>query len=49
MTPLALTGFLEWFFAGLLVCLVGAAGLFLVFLVVQQFRNPARRGGPRRP
>jgi hypothetical protein len=45
---LALSGFLEWFFAALLVILVGAAGLFLLFLLAQQFRNPARRGGTRR-
>jgi hypothetical protein len=46
---LAISGFLEWFFALLLVGLVGAAGLFLVFVVFQLFRNPARRGTPRRP
>ncbi|MEX0754081.1 MAG: hypothetical protein WD206_04985 [Actinomycetota bacterium] len=44
---LAISGFLEWFFAILLVGLVGAAGLFGVFIVIQLFRNPAR-GGRRR-
>jgi len=34
---------LQWFFVVLLVVLVGAAGLFAVFLVAQLFRNPARR------
>ncbi|MEX2274546.1 MAG: hypothetical protein WEA10_03130 [Actinomycetota bacterium] len=43
---LAISGFLEWFFAVLLVGLVGAAGLFGVFVVIQLFRNPAR--GARR-
>lgn len=46
---LAISGLLEWFFALLLVGLVGAAGLFLLFMVFQLFRNPARRGTPRRP
>jgi hypothetical protein len=44
---LAISGFLEWFFAILLVGLVGAAGLFGVFLVIQLFRNPARGSRPR--
>jgi len=34
---------LQWSFVVLLVVLVGAAGLFAVFLVAQLFRNPARR------
>jgi hypothetical protein len=46
---LAISGFLEWFFALLLVGLVGAAGLFGAFMVVQLFRNPARGGKRRRP
>ena len=37
-------GFLEWFYVGLLVFLVVLVSLFALFLVVQQFRNPARRG-----
>jgi len=39
---LAIRGFLEWFFLGLLVVLVGAVGLFALYLVAQLFRNPAR-------
>ncbi len=37
-------GKLEWTFVALLVLLVGAAGVFGLFLVVQLFRNPSRRG-----
>jgi hypothetical protein len=46
---LAISGFLEWFFVALLVALVGATGLFGVFVAVQLFRNPGRRdqGRPR--
>ncbi len=44
---LAISGFLEWFFAVALVGLVGAAGLFGVFVVVQLFRNPSRGARPR--
>ena len=40
---LARFGALEWSFAILLVVLVGAALLFGVYVVVQQFRN----SGPR--
>ena len=41
-------GVLEWTFLTLLVLLVGAAGVFALFLVVQLFRNPtARRRAPR--
>jgi hypothetical protein len=36
-------GPLEWTFVGILVALVGAAGLFMLFLLVQLFRNPSRR------
>jgi hypothetical protein len=46
---LAISGFLEWFFVLLLVALVGATGLFAVFVAAQLFRNPARRDRSRRP
>ena len=36
-------GFLEYFFVGLLVSQVVVVSAFALFLVVQQFRNPARR------
>ncbi len=36
-------GFLELFFAGVLASLVGAVGLFALFMFVQLFRNPSRR------
>ena len=36
-------GPLEWTFVAILVLLVGAAGLFAVFLLLQLFRNPSRR------
>ena len=36
-------GPLEWTFVGILVALVGAAGLFALFLLAQLFRNPSRR------
>jgi hypothetical protein len=39
---LAIHGFLEWFFAGLLATLVGAVGLFALFMFAQLFRNPGR-------
>jgi hypothetical protein len=45
MDLLAKFGLLEWTFVVLLVSLVGAAGLFFLYIVVQFFRNPARRGG----
>lgn len=38
-------GFLEKFFLGLLVLLVVAVGVFALFLIVNQFRNPGRRPG----
>ena len=44
---LAIHGFLEWFFAGLLTTLVGAVGLFALYVFVQLFRNPGR-GNARR-
>ncbi len=37
-------GFLEFFFLSVLIGLVGAVGLFSVFVAVQFFRNPGRRG-----
>jgi threonine/homoserine/homoserine lactone efflux protein len=37
--------FLQFFFVGLLVILVGVVGLFFVFLAAQLIRNPGR--GPR--
>lgn len=43
---LAIQGFLEWFFVGLLVALVGVVGLFFLYLVAQLLRNPGRP--PRR-
>jgi hypothetical protein len=36
-------GVLEWTFVVALVVLVGAAGLFAAFLLLQLFRNPTRR------
>ena len=36
-------GPLEWTFVAILVLLVGAAGLFALFLLLQLFRNPSRR------
>ncbi len=40
---LASFGFLEWFFLGLLVALIGLVGLFALYVAAQMFRNPARR------
>lgn len=39
---LAIQGFLEWFFAGLLTFLVMAVGAFALFVGLQLFRNPGR-------
>ncbi len=36
-------GILEWTFLVILVILVGLAGVFGLFMVLQLFRNPARR------
>ena len=36
-------GWLEAIFIGLLVLLAGAVGLFALFVIAQQFRNPGRR------
>jgi hypothetical protein len=47
MTPmLAISGFLEWFFLGLLTFLVVAVGIFGLYAAAQLFRNPGRP--PRR-
>ncbi len=45
---LAISGFLEWFFLGLLTLLVGAVGLFGLFMAAQFFRSPGRSSRPRR-
>jgi hypothetical protein len=45
---LAISGFLEWFFMGLLTLLVGAVSLFGLFMAAQLFRNPPRAPRPRR-
>jgi hypothetical protein len=44
---LAINGFLEWFFLGLLSLLVVAVTVFFVFMAVQFFRNPGRRHSRR--
>ena len=44
----AVSGFLEWFFLGLLTLLVGAVSLFGLYLALQFFRNPGRSGRTRR-
>lgn len=36
-------GWLEAIFVGLLVLLAGVVGLFALFVIAQQFRNPGRR------
>ena len=45
---LAINGFLEWFFIGLLSLLVVAVTLFGLFMAIQFFRNPGRAPRPRR-
>lgn len=42
---IAAFGILEWVFVVALVGLVGAAGLFAVFILAQLFRDHARRRG----
>jgi hypothetical protein len=37
-------GLLEWFFALVLIGLVGVVGLVFLYLVAQLFLNPGRRG-----
>jgi hypothetical protein len=39
---LAIQGFLEWFFAGLLTLLVLIVSAFGLFVGLQLFRNPGR-------
>ena len=39
---IAIQGFLEWFFVGMLTFLVVAVAAFALFVGVQLFRNPAR-------
>ena len=46
MNMLAIQGFLEWFFVGLLVALLGVVGLFSIYAASQVVRNPGR--SPRR-
>jgi hypothetical protein len=48
MAVLAIQGFLEWFFAGLLATLVGIVTLFAGYVALQLFRNPGREPGTRR-
>ncbi len=43
---LAINGFLEWFFLGLLMLLVVIVSVFGLFMAIQFFRNPGR--GSRR-
>ena len=38
-------GWLEAIFVGLLVILAAAVGVFAIFLIANQFRNPGRRPG----
>jgi hypothetical protein len=44
---LAINGFLEWFFLGLLSFLVVAVTVFGVFMGIQLFRSPGRSPRPR--
>lgn len=44
---LAINGFLEWFFIGLLSLLVVAVTLSGLFMAIQLFRNPGRSPRPR--
>jgi hypothetical protein len=45
---LAIDGFLEWFFLGLLSFLVVAVTLFGLYMAIQFFRNPGRSPRPPR-
>ena len=45
---LGISGFLEWFFIGLLTLLVAAVSLFGLYAALQLFRNPGRPTRPRR-
>jgi membrane protein YdbS with pleckstrin-like domain len=40
---LAAWSFLEWFFAAVLVFLVGAVAVFFLYMITTLFVNPARR------
>jgi hypothetical protein len=44
----AISGFLEWFFLGLLTLLVVAVSVFGLYAALQLFRNPSRPVRPRR-
>lgn len=44
----AIDGFLEWFFLGVLTLLVVAVSLFGLYAALQLFRNPSRPIRPRR-
>lgn len=46
MAPVAFS-FLQSFFVGLLVLLVGVVGLFFLYLAAQLIRNPGRGPRPR--
>ena len=45
---LAISGFLEWFFLGLLMLLVVVVSVFGLLVALQFFRNPGRASRPRR-
>jgi hypothetical protein len=45
---LAINGFLEWFFLGLLMLLVVVVSFFGLFMAIQFFRNPGRAPRPPR-
>jgi hypothetical protein len=45
MRVLAIQGFLEWFFAGLLGLLVLIVSVFALYVGLQLFRNPGRGSG----
>ena len=45
---MAISGFLEWFFIGLLTLLVAAVSLFALYAALQLFRNPGRPTRPKR-
>ena len=47
-TVLAINGFLEWFFLGLLSLLVVVVTVFALFMGVQLFRSPRRSPRPPR-
>jgi hypothetical protein len=45
---IAISGFLEWFFLGLLTLLVVAVTVFGLYAALQLFRNPSRPVRQRR-